>query len=216
MAEPEDQAPRVPHSLGGGVQRVHHVAREDAVTAHRPDAARAVDRQDRAEEVEPELAVQVVRPEETEIRAGGAHPDSMHAHEPRARLSLVPQDPGVRRAVPLVGEPAIPARLPCPRLIGTLEGEVLEAVLGVAAAPTAQLLDWRRGPVVDGGLFEPASLLEQGESLLQLPANARRPPADRERPGSEDYGAHRELILRSPDRHTGTHTRLGHPLRNQP
>ena len=52
------------------MQRVHHVAREDAVAAHRPDPARAMDRQDRADEVEPELAVQVIRPEETEVRPG--------------------------------------------------------------------------------------------------------------------------------------------------
>src|SRR3712207_3364423 len=116
-AEPADQTPYVPHGLGGGVQRVHHVAREYAVAAHRSDAARAVDRQHWEEEVEPELAVQVIRAEEPDVRARGAHPDAVQANEPRARTAGVLERPGVRRAVPLVREPALPARFPGPRLV---------------------------------------------------------------------------------------------------
>jgi hypothetical protein len=121
-----------------------------------------MDRQDRADEVEPELAVQIMRPEETEVRPGGAHPYPVQAHEPRAGLSPVPQDPGVPRAVPLVGEPPFQARLSHPRLVAALEGEVFEAVLRVSAVPTAQLLDRWGVLMIEDGIPEPASLFEQG------------------------------------------------------
>src|SRR3712207_278597 len=200
-AEPGDQAPDVPHGLGPGVQRVHDVAGEDAVAAHGPDPARAVDRQDREEQVQPELVVQELRAKEVDGPARGTHPDPVYAHHPRARPAGVPQDPGVRRAVPLVREPAVPARLLRPRLIGALEGEVLEAPLAVAAIPATHLLGRRRGSVVDGWISEPPPLLEDDQGLFQLSSYAHRPATDRERPGGEHDAAHRELVLGSPRRH---------------
>jgi hypothetical protein len=58
-----DHAPDIPDGLGACVQRVHHVAREDAVSTDRTDAARAVDREYGQEQVQAEFVVQVIRPE---------------------------------------------------------------------------------------------------------------------------------------------------------
>src|SRR5919205_685306 len=113
--------------------------------------------------------------EKGEVLARSAHSDPVHAHHPRTRLARVSQDPGVRRAVPLVRRPAIPARLLEPRLVGAFEDEVFEARLPVAAIPAPHLLDRRRSPIVAGRILEPTSLLEQRQSFLQLPSDALSP-----------------------------------------
>src|SRR5215211_2978896 len=128
--------------------------------------------------------MQVVWPKKGKVPARGADPDPVHAHKPGVRLAGVPQDPGVSGAVPLVRHPAVPARLLRPRLVGALEGEVLEALLPVAEIPAIHAFDRRRGAMVAGGFFEPSLLAEQRHSLLEFSSYAHRSAPDRERPGS--------------------------------
>ena len=60
---------------------------------------------------------------------------------------------------------------------------------------------------LDGRGWDPGTSLSlrTGQALHRVPRRCARPPADRKGPGGEDYGAHRELVLRRPDSHTGTH-----------
>ena len=125
---------------------------------------------------------------------GKAHPDTVKPHEPRSRLPGVLHDPGVGRAVLLVGEPAVSARFVRPRLVAALEGEVLHVPVFVLQRLFVRVFEGWRLAVIACWAGEPSLVVEYLQRRVRLVADPGRPRPDPERRGGEYDGTHREFV----------------------
>ena len=166
-ARPRHDAPRIPDRLADRVQVVQ-VIEGERLFAVRSGGARAVDGEDRLDDVQAEVAMVMERPQGEQITRI-AHPEAVEVDDPGSRLAMS-QHIAVGDLVARGRQPAgRPGQLDR-RLVFALEGDVLvtDPSIGVGA----DLYPGCGGLGVETGrVFEDAGRFEQGIGRLGLPGD---------------------------------------------
>ena len=193
--DPGQQAPHIPHRLCGEMHIVEDVLTGKRLALRHSPRSGAVHGMDGQHDVQPEILVQVPRPEQGHVDAGAAHLQAVNADQPRPGFAMAEHQP-VHPLVPGVAQPAVAARLTLSGRVAAVEEKPLmrAATMGHRQhGDVRQRGRWREEPF---RVVQPAPLAVEVQRVgdLALDAAVRAgvtQRALRPQPGQHDLVAQR-------------------------